>query len=108
VGNVTEHDARLLRQRVLDALLEGRRAIAFDLARAQSFDSGALGILVSITRRVNEAQGTTEFENVNEQTRLLFEMMRLEHLFVIRDPQRARSRRTPSSSAVIPANRRRP
>jgi anti-anti-sigma factor len=93
---------------VLDELLEGRRAIVFDLAQAQSFDSGALGILVSITRRVEEVQGTTEFENVNEQTRLLFEMMRLEHLFVIRDPQRSvRSRQTPSSSSVIPAHHRR-
>ena len=106
-GSVTEHDARVIRQRVLDALLEGQRAIVFDLAQAQSFDSGALGILVSITRRVAEAQGTTEFENVTEQTRLLFAMMRLDHLFVIRDPRRVRSRQTPSSSSVIPNHPRR-
>ena len=51
----------MLRQRVLEGLLEGRRAFVFDLAHAPSFDSGALGILVSITRRVEEAQGTAEF-----------------------------------------------
>jgi hypothetical protein len=33
-------------------------------------------------------------------------MMRLDQVFVIRDPQRNAARRTPSSSSVIPLNPR--
>lgn len=107
VGNLTDHNARFLRQRVLDELHDGERSIVIDLAHAQTFDTSALGILVSLTRRVQEAQGTFEFENVPEPVRTSFELMRLDHVFVIRGSQRnGPSRRTPSSSSVIPLNPR--
>jgi len=105
-GHVTEHSARLVRQQVLDELLEGQRSIVIDLAQALSFDSGSLGILVSITRRVHEAKGDVELENVSEQTRLLFKLMHLETIFTIREPSRGVSRRTPSSTSVIELNKR--
>jgi anti-anti-sigma factor len=105
-GHVTEHSARLVRQRVLDELLEGHRNITIDLGEALSFDSGSLGILVSITRRVQEAKGVVELDNVSEQTRLLFKLMHLESIFTIREPRDAAARRTPVSSAVIPINQR--
>lgn len=105
-GHVTEHSARLVRQRVLDELLEGQRNIVIDLGQALSFDSGSLGILVSITRRVAEAKGVVELDNVSDQTRLLFKLMHLETIFTIREPRAAAARRTPASTAVIPINKR--
>jgi anti-anti-sigma factor len=105
-GHVTEHSARLVRQRVLDELLEGQRHIVIDLAQALSFDSGSLGILVSITRRVHEAEGDVELDNASEQTRLLFKLMHLESIFTFREPPRSATRRTPSSTSVIPINKR--
>jgi anti-anti-sigma factor len=105
-GHVTEHSARLVRQRVLDELLEGQRHIVIDLGQALSFDSGSLGILVSITRRVQEAKGEVELENVSEQTRLLFKLMHLDAIFTIREPGRPAARRTPVSTSVIPMNKR--
>jgi anti-anti-sigma factor len=106
-GHVTEHSARLTRQRVLDELLEGQRSIIIDLGQAVGFDSGALGILVSITRRVQEAKGELELDNVSEQTRVLFKLMHLETIFTIREPARTGAgRRTPSSTSVIPLNKR--
>jgi anti-anti-sigma factor len=106
VGHLTDRNARLLRQRVFDELHAGERTIVVDLAHAQSFDASALGILVSLTRRVQDADGTFEFDNVSEPVRASFEMMRLDQVFVIRDPQRNAARRTPSSSSVIPLNPR--
>jgi anti-anti-sigma factor len=93
---------------VLDELHNGERTIVVDLSQAQSFDAGALGILVSLTRRVREAEGTFEFENVPEPVLASFELMRLDRVLVIRAVQRNnRSRRTPSSSSpVIPLNPR--
>jgi anti-anti-sigma factor len=105
-GHVTEHSARLVRQRILDEVLEGQRSIVIDLGQALSFDSGSLGILVSITRRVQEASGVVELDNVSDQTRLLFKLMHLEAIFTIREPRAAAARRTPASSAVIPINKR--
>ena len=105
-GHVTEHSARIVRQRILDELLEGQRSIVIDLAQALSFDSGSLGILVSITRRVHEAKGEVELDNVTEQTRLLFKLMHLETIFTIREPARSVTRRTPASTSVIPLNKR--
>jgi anti-anti-sigma factor len=95
-----------VRQRVLDELLEGQRNITIDLGEALSFDSGSLGILVSITRRVQEAKGVVELDNVSDQTRLLFKLMHLEPIFTIREPRAAASRRTPVSTSVIPMNKR--
>ena len=105
-GHVTEHSARLVRQRVLDELHEGQRHIVIDLAQALSFDSGSLGILVSITRRVHEVDGTAELDNVSDQTRVLFKLMHLETIFTIREPRTGPGRRTPSSTAVIPMSKR--
>lgn len=106
VGHLTDHNARFLRQRVLDELHDGERTIVIDLAHAQSFDKSALGILVSLTRRVQEAQGSFEFENVPEPVRMSFELLRLDHVFVMRASQRNVSGRTPPSSSVIPLNPR--
>ena len=105
-GHVTEHSARIVRQRILDALLEGERNIVIDLAQALSFDSGSLGILVSITRRVHEVKGEAELDNVSEQTRVLFKLMHLETIFTIREPARSPARLTPASTSVIPLNKR--
>jgi anti-anti-sigma factor len=105
-GHVTEHDARLVRQRVLDEILEGQRSIVIDLGQALSFDSGSLGILVSITRRMHEVEGTVELDNVSDQTRVLFKLMHLETIFTIREPRPGSGRRTPSSTSVIPMNKR--
>jgi anti-anti-sigma factor len=105
-GHVTEHSARLVRQRVLDELIEGQRSIVIDLGQALSFDSGSLGILVSITRRVQEAKGVVELDNVSEQTRLLFKLMHLEAIFTIREPRTPAVRKTPASTAVIPISKR--
>ena len=105
VGHLSDHNARLLRQRIDDELLEGQRTIVIDVAHANTFDPGALGVLVSITRRVREEHGVCEFDNLSEQVRLLFELMRLDHVFTIRDPQRA-GRRTPSPGSIIPIRRR--
>jgi len=48
-GHVTEHSARLVRQRILDEILEGQRSIVIDLGQALSFDSGSLGIKLAAT-----------------------------------------------------------
>jgi anti-anti-sigma factor len=87
VGDLGGHEARLLRHRVLDDLDNGERTFVVDLTQAQTFDAKALGILVSITRRVQEAHGVIEFDNVPEHVRLLFELMRLDRVFTIRDPR---------------------
>jgi len=101
VGHLSDHSARLLRQRISDELLSGQRNIVIDVAHANTFDPGALGVLVSITRHVREMRGTCEFDNLSDQVRLLFELMRLDHVFSIRDPRRAPARRTPSSSSML-------
>jgi anti-anti-sigma factor len=105
-GELSEHRARLFRQRVDDDLHDGHRLFSIDLGGTRSLDSGALGILVSISRRVREAEGMLELESVPDHVRLLLQLARLENVFAIREPQRT-SRRTPTSSSVIPFGQRR-
>lgn len=75
------------RQQLRDAItLEiDRGAVDFviDFADTGYIDSAGLGALVSLSKRIREADGSLRLTNLNEDLRTLFELTRLDTLFAL-------------------------
>ena len=80
VGNRQE-----LKQLVQDGLEAGERKFLFDFSQTGYIDSSGLGALVSIARNVRERGGELRLAGLNEDLRSLFELTKLDTLFVIAD-----------------------
>lgn len=72
------------KQLVVDQIARGDRVFVLDLALCGYIDSGGLGVLVSVMRKVQDAGGTFEIEGLNEDLQVLFHLTKLDTLFTIR------------------------
>ena len=85
VGNRHE-----LKDLIQAALEKGDRRLLIDFSRTGYIDSSGLGALVSISRRVREAEGELRLSGLNDDLRSLFELTKLDTLFAIAEtPQQA-------------------
>jgi anti-sigma B factor antagonist len=78
VGNRQE-----LKQRVLDELERGERKFLVDFGATGYIDSSGLGVLVSLSKRIRELNGDLRLSNLNDDLKTLFELTKLDTLFVI-------------------------
>lgn len=85
VGN--RNELKELMQRNIDG---GERRFVLDFSETGYIDSSGLGALVSIARKVREEGGDIRLSGLNEDLRSLFELTKLDTLFVISEtPQQA-------------------
>jgi len=80
VGNRHE-----LKQRLTEALEGGERKFLIDFSNTGYIDSSGLGVLVSLSRKIREADGELRLAGLNEDLRTLFELTKLDTLFNIAD-----------------------
>jgi anti-sigma B factor antagonist len=80
VGNRHE-----LKQKVTDSLAGGARKFLIDFTNTGYIDSSGLGVLVSLSRKIREADGDLRLAGLNEDLRTLFELTKLDTLFTIAD-----------------------
>ncbi|MFQ5703705.1 MAG: STAS domain-containing protein [Gemmatimonadales bacterium] len=78
VGNRQE-----LKRKVLDALSEGEKKFLIDFSSTGYIDSSGLGVLVSLSKKVTEADGKLRLASLNDDLRTLFELTKLDTLFAI-------------------------
>ncbi len=78
VGNRQE-----LKQRVLDELERGERKFLVDFSHTGYIDSSGLGVLVSLSKRIRELNGDLRLSNLNDDLKTLFELTKLDTLFLI-------------------------
>ena len=78
VGNRQE-----LKTAVQEALEHGERRFVIDFSRTGYIDSSGLGALVSLSKKVREVQGELRMAGLNEDLRDLFELTKLDTLFLI-------------------------
>ncbi len=74
-----------LKQVIQDALDGGARKLLLDFGPTGYIDSSGLGALVSINKKVREQGGELRLAGLNEDLRSLFELTKLDTLFVIAD-----------------------
>lgn len=82
-GNLEMGNRQQLKQLLLDEIARGQKHIVIDLARCPYIDSAGLGVLVLISKRVRDAGGTMRITHLNEELQTLFELTKLDTLFVI-------------------------
>ena len=80
VGNRHE-----LKQKITEALDGGERKFLIDFTKTGYIDSSGLGVLVSLSRRIREADGDLRLAGLNDDLRTLFELTKLDTLFNIAD-----------------------
>lgn len=78
VGNRQE-----LKHRVLEELENGARKFVIDFSKTGYIDSSGLGVLVSLSKKVREHGGELRLSSLNEDLQTLFELTKLDTLFVI-------------------------
>jgi anti-sigma B factor antagonist len=72
-----------LKTLIQDALEAGERRFVVDFGPTAYIDSSGLGALVSINKKVREADGELRLAGLNEDLRALFELTKLDTLFAI-------------------------
>ena len=80
VGNRQE-----LKDDVLKLLESGSRKFLIDFKDTAYIDSSGLGVLVGLSKKIREKGGELRLSNLNEDLRTLFELTKLETLFIIAD-----------------------
>ena len=78
-----------LKQGVLERLSEGARKFVVDFSQSTYIDSSGLGVLVSLSKKIREADGALRLAGLNEDLRTLFELTKLDTLFHIADSREA-------------------
>jgi anti-sigma B factor antagonist len=84
-GQLIVSNRHELKQKVLDAAEGGARKILIDFENTGYIDSSGLGALVSLAKKLRESGGELRLAGLNEDLRTLFELTKLDTLFLIAD-----------------------
>jgi anti-sigma B factor antagonist len=80
-GQLIAGNRQQLKEAVLPEIDRGARQFVIDFADTGYIDSAGLGVLVSLSKRIRESNGTLRLANLNEDLRTLFELTKLDTLF---------------------------
>lgn len=84
-GQLIAGNRQQLRDVVNSEIDRGGRSFIIDFADTGYIDSAGLGALVSLSKKIREANGTLRLANLNDDLRTLFELTRLDTLFAFDD-----------------------
>lgn len=82
-GQLVAGNRQQLREAVTSEIDRGVRNFVIDFSDTGYVDSAGLGALVSLSKKVREANGSLRLTNLNEDLRTLFELTRLDTLFAL-------------------------
>jgi anti-sigma B factor antagonist len=85
-GQLIAGNRQQLRDAVSSEIDTGARNFVIDFADTGYIDSAGLGALVSLSKKIREATGSLRLTNLNDDLRTLFELTRLDTLFVFEGP----------------------
>ena len=109
-GQLVAGNRQQLRDAVISEIDRGVRNFVIDFTDTGYVDSAGLGALVSLSKRVREADGSLRLTNLNDDLRTLFELTRLDTLFALDRGDGATAadlmpRSNPARSGDAPASR---
>jgi anti-sigma B factor antagonist len=73
---------QLLKQQVLEQLEEGGRKFVVDFSNTDYIDSSGLGVLVTLSKKIREKGGEISLSSLSKDLRTLFELTKLDTLFL--------------------------
>ena len=71
-----------LKEKVLKQLERGSRKFIVDFSKTDYIDSSGLGVLVTLSKKIREEGGELSLAELSEDLRLLFELTRIDSLFL--------------------------
>jgi anti-sigma B factor antagonist len=80
-GQLVAGNRQQLREAVNNEIERGARSVIIDFVDTGYVDSAGLGVLVSLSKKIREADATLRLVNLNDDLRTLFELTRLDTLF---------------------------
>ena len=80
-GQLVAGNRQQLREAVSNEIERGARSVIIDFVDTGYVDSAGLGVLVSLSKKIREADATLRLVNLNDDLRTLFELTRLDTLF---------------------------
>jgi anti-sigma B factor antagonist len=82
-GQLIAANRQQLRDAITSEIARGARRFVIDFADTGYIDSAGLGVLVSLSKRIREADGALRLTNLNGDLRALFELTKLDTLFAL-------------------------
>ena len=76
---------QLLKEQVLDRLERGDRKFIVDFSKTDYIDSSGLGVLLTLSKKIREQGGQLSLVSLSEDLRTLFELTKLDTLFIFSD-----------------------
>ena len=71
-----------LKEKVLKQLERGSRKFIVDFSKTDYIDSSGLGVLVTLSKKIREEGGELSLAELSEDLRILFELTRIDSLFL--------------------------
>ena len=84
-GQLIVGNRQLLKEQVLDQLERGDRKFILDFSKTDYIDSSGLGVLVTLSKKIREQGGQLSLASLSEDLRTLFELTKLDTLFIFSD-----------------------
>ena len=72
-----------LKEKVLKQLERGSRKFIVDFSKTDYIDSSGLGVLVTLSKKIREEGGELSLAELSEDLRILFELTRIDRLFLL-------------------------
>ena len=84
-GQLIVGNRQLLKEQVLEQLERGDRKFIVDFSKTDYIDSSGLGVLVTLSKKIREQGGQLSLASLSEDLRTLFELTKLDTLFIFSD-----------------------
>jgi len=84
-GQLIVGNRQLLKEQVFEQLERGDRKFIVDFSNTDYIDSSGLGVLVTLSKKIREQGGELSLASLNEDLRTLFELTKLDTLFLFSD-----------------------
>ena len=84
-GQLIVGNRQSLKEQVLKQLERGDRQFVVDFSGTEYIDSSGLGVLVTLSKKIREQGGELSLVSLSEDLRTLFELTKLDTLFLFSD-----------------------
>ena len=84
-GQLIVGNRQLLKEQVLDQFERGDCKFIIDFSKTDYIDSSGLGVLVTLSKKIREQGGQLSLVGLSEDLRTLFELTKLDTLFIFSD-----------------------
>lgn len=100
-GDVDAHTSPMVREAVIKLVDEGHRYFVLDLSFVPFMDSMGLGVVVAVSKRIREHEGSLHIVSASSRITRVFDISGLRDAYEIYPSPEEATRRTPSPGGLV-------